>query len=138
MPADDLDSDVLDVGPEQTDHVTLRAEWDTQNRCWVALFNGEKPLEKWRSPSREEWEALRARGKLVRPGAGGAMGSVQQPAADAGWGGILKKYVVPIGLLGVAAWGASKVVGSFTGDDASGDDMGDELDDSDEVDDIEV
>lgn len=77
---DDADGEVIEVGgdapPAQPQRATLdpqgpppslRAQWDQNTRCWVALHQGDRPLENWRPPTKEEWDALKVRGVLTRP-----------------------------------------------------------------------
>lgn len=60
----------------------LRAEWDPQGRCWVALFQGDQPLEKWRPPTKEEWDALKVRGVLTRPSPVAPVGAAPAAAPE--------------------------------------------------------
>lgn len=104
----DEPGDVIDVGeqvapevgtvPPPGPRLRLRAEWDAQGRCWVAQFAGDKQLENWRPPTKDEWDALRARGVLTRP----------SPAAPAsGLGGLVdtvKDNAVPFVLGAGTLW----------------------------------
>lgn len=129
---------------------SLRAEWDGQNRCWVALHQGDRPLEKWRPPTKAEWDALRARGVVTRPSPlmrTGTNASVGQAAATTMVAeeprtlfNVVKKNAIPFGLgigatiLGIkyvlpmvqkAMQPAPRANGADSTDDLS-DDMGDD------------
>jgi len=114
------------VRPDAGPAPTLHAEWDKSGRCWVALFQGDKQLEKWRPPSREEWDALAARGKLVRPST--AIGAVAESGGT--WLDKIKKNAVPFALGGAVVFGVIKVLSDRA---AAGDSAGDGLDEEAEV-----
>lgn len=124
----------------------LRAEWDAQGRCFVALFQGKQQLEKWRGPSKEEWDALRARGTLVRSsnspmGAAGPSGGAPVSAWSSLWETV-KKNIIPVAIGGAIVVGAMAVLADEpkkkkapAGDDDEGADDADDADDSDAGDD---
>ena len=92
---------------------TLHAEWDKTGRCWVALFEGKKQLEKWRAPTEDEWNALRTRGNLTRASNApmGAVDSAGQVASQGGtWWDKIKANAVPFALGGAVVYGALKVM----------------------------
>lgn len=100
---------------------SLRAEWDGQNRCWVALFQGDRQLEKWRPPTKAEWDALRERGIITRPSPimrTGSNASLGQTAATTMVAeeprtvfSVIKKNALPFGLgIGAAILGAKVLV----------------------------
>lgn len=125
--------------------VSLRAQWDQQGRCWVAQFQGGEQIEKWRTPTKEEWDALRDRGTLTRAAGGNPLAPAGTPPVS-GLAGLLdtaKKNAVPVGV-GVAlaaaswyawsAWKSSKRKvtdvdvdeGGSVEDEDSGEDVGEE------------
>lgn len=90
------------AGPSQASpglQPVLRAEWDGQGRCWVALFQGQKQLEKWRPPTKEEWDELRKRGVLTRPSpVAPPVGQVAPQASSQSMMDVVKNNAVPFAL----------------------------------------
>lgn len=81
--AEETANELLPMRRPVSTKAQLVAIFDAQGRPFVAYHQNGRALEKFRPPTRQEFEILRMRGQLVRGGLGEAAPATTAPAAPA-------------------------------------------------------
>lgn len=93
----------------------LVAVFDKQRRPFVAVFEGSKALERWRTPTQAEVKLLNDKGRFARGGV--TIGEAEGGAAEAPKTGSIVKKVAVVGVAVGVGYGLWRLYKHFRDDD---------------------